>query len=115
MEPIKKPALYSYVFGTASVCITIICLAGVYVPMHFSTPFFEAIRASTNAWLGVFFSVPVFSLIGGLLCHREAKRERERTVAWWINCAACWGIFLWSVCLIALAAMLALFVEKCLL
>ena len=115
MDSIKKPFLYSYVFGIASIAITAVCLAGVYLPMRFSTPFFEAVRASTNTWFNIFFSVPAVSLAGIIRCRGEWKREQGGTAVWWINCIICWGMFLWSVCMISLGAMLALFMKKYLL
>jgi len=108
----KKPLLYSYVFGAAGILITAVMLAGVYLPMWFSTPFLQAVRASFGSWGRILFLVPACSLAGILRCHAEWHEERGGSALWWLNYAACLGLLIWSVCMLALGGLLALFLKN---
>ena len=107
----KRTIRSSYAFGAAGAAITALTLAGVYLPLHCSAPFFQAVRASADQWLPVFFAVPAVSLAGILLCRSERKKGTGGSALWWVNCVLCWGIFFWSSGVLLLGYLLALFMR----
>lgn len=108
----KKPVLFSYIFGVVSILLMTIALAGIYLPLHFSTPFLQSVRELSSYWAGLVFVVPVVSLVGIILCHVERKRKQGGTVVWWVNRIVCWGLLIWSLCMVVLGSFLGILLKN---